>query len=138
MELILYLFVGAAAGALLSFLLMRLLILRSGHRHLEKINYLDKQAGILEERINLLTREHDGILDIVITDSGPGIPDYAHDKVFGRFYSLPRPDDGPRSSGLGLSLVREVAQLHGGSISLNSRPEGGTEAVLSLPTTQHT
>ncbi len=86
--------------------------------------------------ISLDTREHDDLLDIVIADNGPGIPDYALDKVFDRFYSLPRPDNAPRSSGLGLSLVHEVAQLHGGTIRLNNRPEGGTEAILSLPLKQ--
>ena len=98
-------------------------------------NLLDNAIDFSPEHsaINLHTREHDGMLDIMIADSGPGIPDYANDRVFERFYSLPRPDDGPRSSGLGLSMVREVAQLHGGSITLNNRPEGGTEAILSLP-----
>lgn len=103
-------------------------------------NLLDNAIAFSPDHgvINLGTREHDGFLDIEITDNGPGIPDYALDKVFERFYSLPRPDDTPRSSGLGLSLVHEVAQLHGGSISLINRPEGGTEAVLSLPTAHHT
>ena len=63
MELIFYLLIAAASGALLTFLLLRVLTLRSGHRHLEKINYLDKQAGILEERLNLLTREKDSLME---------------------------------------------------------------------------
>jgi two-component system sensor histidine kinase CreC len=52
--------------------------------------------------------------------------------VFERFYSLPRPD-GARSSGLGLSFVREVAALHGGRIALCNREGGGAEATLVLP-----
>ncbi|HMB57104.1 MAG TPA: two-component system sensor histidine kinase CreC [Arenimonas sp.] len=69
---------------------------------------------------------------IVIADNGPGIPDYAGERIFERFYSLPRPD-GARSSGLGLSFVREVAALHGGSVALANRDEDGAEARFFLP-----
>ena len=68
-----------------------------------------------------------------VVDSGPGIPDFALPRVFERFYSLPRPDTGRKSSGLGLAFVREVALLHGGEVELFNRPEGGTRALLSLP-----
>lgn len=67
-----------------------------------------------------------------ICDRGPGIPDYARDRVFERFYCLPRPDAG-KGTGLGLSFVQQIAQLHGGSIRLDPREGGGTCAVLSLP-----
>lgn len=70
---------------------------------------------------------------IEITDSGAGIPDYALAHVFERFYSLPRPGGGSRSSGLGLSFVAEVAQLHGGSVDVQNREQGGTVACLRLP-----
>jgi two-component system sensor histidine kinase CreC len=73
-----------------------------------------------------------GMVNISISDQGSGIPDYAVDKIFDRFYSLPRPD-AAKSTGLGLPFVREVAQLHGGTISLVKRPEGGVCACLCLP-----
>ncbi|MFT3667877.1 MAG: two-component system sensor histidine kinase CreC [Pseudoxanthomonas sp.] len=69
----------------------------------------------------------------IVRDRGPGVPDYAHERVFERFYSLPRPDNGQRSSGLGLPFVREVMRLHGGEATLRNRPDGGAEAILSLP-----
>jgi two-component system sensor histidine kinase CreC len=71
---------------------------------------------------------------IEIEDSGPGIPDYARTRVFERFYSLPRPDSGKKSTGLGLCFVKEVAELHGGSVELTNR-EGvaGAKAMLILP-----
>jgi two-component system sensor histidine kinase CreC len=75
-------------------------------------------------------------LELRIRDEGAGIPDYAQDRVFERFYSTPRPDSGQRGSGLGLNLVEQAARLHGGSISLSNRPAGGTEAALRLPVTQ--
>ena len=68
-----------------------------------------------------------------LLDRGAGIPDYAMNKLFERFYSLQRPDTGEKSTGLGLSLVKEIALLHGGQIELSNRPEGGVCARLSLP-----
>jgi two-component system sensor histidine kinase CreC len=70
---------------------------------------------------------------IEVCDRGPGIPDYAHDRVFERFYSLPRPDGGHRGSGLGLCFVEQVADLHGGSAALGNRAGGGACATLRLP-----
>lgn len=70
---------------------------------------------------------------VTVDDSGPGVPEYARDKIFDRFYSLPRPDTGRKSSGIGLSIVREVARLHGGDASLQNRAEGGARATLTIP-----
>lgn len=70
---------------------------------------------------------------IKVLDRGSGIPEFALDKLFERFYSLQRPDTGKKSSGLGLSLVKEIAELHGGCIQVSNRPQGGVEALLTLP-----
>jgi two-component system sensor histidine kinase CreC len=67
-----------------------------------------------------------------IEDSGTGIPDYALERVFERFYSLPRPGGGGKSTGLGLSLVREIAHLHDGEAVVGNRAEGGAWAELRL------
>lgn len=80
-----------------------------------------------------LTIESDpAMFRVTVEDGGPGIPTFALEKVFDRFYSLPRPDTGRKSSGLGLSIVREIARLHGGDVTLENRPGGGTRATLSL------
>ena len=71
-----------------------------------------------------------------VRDHGPGIADYAQERLFERFFSLPRPDGTAKSTGLGLALVREIATLHGGEIRLENAggsPEGGAVATLSLP-----
>jgi two-component system, OmpR family, sensor histidine kinase CreC len=73
------------------------------------------------------------MLRIEVADRGPGVPDYALTRVFERFYSLPRPQGGSRSSGLGLCFVSEVAELHGGRAELSNREGGGTVASLLLP-----
>jgi two-component system sensor histidine kinase CreC len=69
-----------------------------------------------------------------IRDTGTGIPGYALSRIFDKFYSLPRPGTSQKSSGLGLSLVKEVADLHHGDISLANAPDTGTIATLRLPT----
>ena len=71
--------------------------------------------------------------EIRVLDHGPGVPAYARERIFERFYSLARPDTGRKGSGLGLTIVREVAALHGGSIALADRAGGGTIATLRLP-----
>jgi two-component system sensor histidine kinase CreC len=68
---------------------------------------------------------------IDISDQGPGIPDYVGERVFERFFSLPRPDTGQKSTGLGLNFAREVAELHGGSLTLDDL-NPGTRARLRL------
>ena len=68
-----------------------------------------------------------------VRDHGSGAPDYALAQLFDRFYSLPRPATGKKSTGLGLALVREVARLHGGDAQFANHPDGGGLATLSLP-----
>ena len=89
-------------------------------------------VGINPEKTPFFSIE-ERVIRAVVEDNGPGIPEYAVDKVFDRFYSLPRPDTGVKSTGLGLSFVREIAHLHGGEITLTNRAEGGCRAVLVLP-----
>ncbi len=74
-----------------------------------------------------------GHTKLVMEDHGPGIPDFAMDKIFDKFFSLQRPESGKKSTGLGLTFVREVAGLHQGTIVLENLPEGGVRATLSLP-----
>jgi len=72
-------------------------------------------------------------VELIVSDRGTGVPDYALPRVFERFYSLPRPEGGSRSSGLGLCFVAEVAALHDGAASLDNRTDGGASATLRLP-----
>lgn len=74
-----------------------------------------------------------GFCAVSVTDNGPGVPEYALPRVFERFFSLPRPDTGKKSSGLGLAFVREVATLHRGSVTLTNVPGGGAVARFEVP-----
>ncbi len=73
------------------------------------------------------------LLHVTVRDHGPGIPAYAQDKVFEKFYSLARPATQKKSTGLGLAFVHEIAALHHGSIKLANAPGGGAVATLTLP-----
>jgi two-component system, OmpR family, sensor histidine kinase CreC len=79
-------------------------------------------------------RRLDGQVDWSVRDEGPGVPDYAADRIFDRFYSLPRADTQEKSSGLGLCLVKEVSELHGGTLRIdNVADPRGCRAGWTLP-----
>ena len=90
------------------------------------------QGGRLDVALTLAT----DTVTVTVADSGDGVPDYAQPRVFERFYSLPRPATGRKSTGLGLPFVREVSDLHRGEVTLANRPERGAVATLVLPLTQ--
>ncbi len=89
-------------------------------------------GGQIEINWNLCPEGEGAWLQLEVRDFGPGIPGYALDKVFQRFYSLPR-GGGEKGSGLGLSFVKQIVALHGGRVSLRNHPQGGALARLSLP-----
>jgi two-component system, OmpR family, sensor histidine kinase CreC len=70
-------------------------------------------------------------LFITLTNQGEPIPEFALPRLTERFYSLPRPGTGRKSSGLGLNFVQEVAELHGGWVRVVNGGDGVT-AEMSL------
>ncbi|MBV9343818.1 MAG: HAMP domain-containing protein [Gammaproteobacteria bacterium] len=69
-----------------------------------------------------------------VLDHGPGIPPAELERVFEPFYRLESSRNrAGGGTGLGLSIARDVAQAHGGSLTLHNRPQGGLEARLCLP-----
>ncbi|MGB7386862.1 MAG: two-component system sensor histidine kinase CreC [Pseudomonas neustonica] len=84
-----------------------------------------------EGEVTVSIEVQDANLLVRIGNQGPSVPEYALDRVFERFYSLPRPDSQRKSTGLGLSFVSEVAKLHHGHIELHNC-NIGVEAVLTL------
>jgi len=83
--------------------------------------------------VSIALTQHRRSADITVRDRGPGIPDYAENKVFEKFYSLARPHSRKKSTGLGLAFVKEIAELHQGRVTLANSPDGGAVAKLSLP-----
>jgi two-component system sensor histidine kinase CreC len=85
-------------------------------------------------RVAIEARALAAVVIVVVTDTGPGLPDYALDRAFAKFYSVAPPGEG-KGTGLGLPFVREVAVLHGGTAALENRVEGGARAILTLSRT---
>lgn len=70
---------------------------------------------------------------LTVSDRGPGIPEEEQEKVWQRFYRGDPSRTGEEGTGLGLSLARQIAQLHGGSLTLESPPGKGCAFTLELP-----
>lgn len=98
-------------------------------------NLLENAVGFSSEGESVsigLISEND-FHKVEITDKGPGIPEYAREKVFERFFSLRHLTAGRKGTGLGLTLVKEAAELHLGSVSLEPNDGAGTRAILAIP-----
>jgi two-component system, OmpR family, sensor histidine kinase QseC len=68
---------------------------------------------------------------VIVTDTGPGVADGQHAEMFERFRRGPEPT--APGSGLGLSIVGRICELHGGSVHLENRKEGGLCCEVQLP-----
>jgi len=96
-------------------------------------NLIDN-AALYGDRVTVKVEDTPGCLTLRVLDEGPGIPEAELEKVFEPFHRL----EGSRSretggTGLGLTIARNIAQMHGGDIKLHNRPQRGLEAVLTLP-----
>ncbi|WLG44524.1 two-component system sensor histidine kinase CreC [Pseudomonas sp. FP1740] len=74
-------------------------------------------------------------IEFRLFNQAEAIPDYALPRLSERFYSLPRPDSGRKSTGLGLNFVEEVVKLHGGVMSIGN-VDGGVQVRLRLPSSR--
>jgi signal transduction histidine kinase len=115
----------AAAGLLVHGwprLLRRLLrnLLENAHRH---------GAG----EVSMTLRTDGPQLLVWVDDAGPGVPVAQRQRIFEPFYRLPGASEHAGGVGLGLALVKTIAERHGGRISCEERPGGGARFVLSLP-----
>lgn len=72
-------------------------------------------------------------LQLTVSDRGPGVPDAQRDRIFEPFYRLPGHAEHAGGVGLGLSLVRQIAQRHGGQARCEPREGGGSRFVIALP-----
>lgn len=128
---------------------------RITRQHIQLQLTLDKNAEIYGEKflieqalLNLLDNALDFTFDngqihvdtyatnngwtVAVTNQGEPVPEFAMARLTERFFSLPRPLTGQKSTGLGLSFVMEVMKLHRGELQLENTPEG-VSAKLSFP-----
>lgn len=98
-------------------------------------NLIDNAIDFSPEdgRVDIALARTARAVELIVRDRGPGVPAYAQHQVFEKFYSLPRPHSRKKSTGLGLAFVREVAELHYGTVTLENAPDGGAIARLRLP-----
>jgi signal transduction histidine kinase len=100
------------------------------------LNLLDNAVKYTPEggEISLAVEQQNGNAEIVVRDTGIGIPDEDQQRVFDRFYRV----DKARSralggAGLGLSIVRCIVEAHGGHITIDSTPQRGSTFRVFLP-----
>jgi signal transduction histidine kinase len=94
-------------------------------------NLLDNAVRHALRRVTVDVSAGDGIL-IVVRDDGEGVSEEARARLFDRFYRVPGSQT--PGSGIGLALVKRVAELHGGSVGLGEGVEGrGLGVFVRLP-----
>jgi signal transduction histidine kinase len=95
-------------------------------------NLVDNALRYGEGPVGLYAEQVDGHVTLRVRDDGPGFPPDFLDVAFERF-TRPKRAAGRAGAGLGLSIVRAIAQAHGGKAEARNRPEGGAEVSLVLP-----
>lgn len=84
--------------------------------------------------ITMTASRADGALRVEVSDTGAGIPAAHLPHLFSRFYRVDRSRSAASGGlGLGLAIVKSIAELHGGSVAIDSRVGGGTRVTLLLP-----
>lgn len=84
-------------------------------------------------RIALAAEDRDGAVALSVSDNGCGIPQEHLPLIFDRFYRVDASRSNTDSTGLGLSVVRSIAELHGGTVAVTSTPDVGTTFTLLIP-----
>jgi signal transduction histidine kinase len=83
--------------------------------------------------LHLQLRQEAGFAVVDVLDQGPGVPLALRERIFEPFYRRPGASEKDGGVGLGLALVKSIAQRHGGSVLCSNRPEGGSCFSLRLP-----
>jgi signal transduction histidine kinase len=97
-------------------------------------NLVDNAVRYAKSRVDIAVGSRGGSAILTVSDDGPGIAPAERARVFGRFVRLDA--DRARSgggTGLGLAIVAEVVAVHGGTVTIDDRPGGGTKIIVALP-----
>lgn len=100
------------------------------------INIISNALKFTSEKgkITLNIENIENQIQIVIIDTGKGIPEQELSKIFDRFYMIEHAyETETQGSGIGLSLVKELVEIHRGKISVESEIEKGTKFILQFP-----
>ena len=94
-------------------------------------NLVLNAVSIAQEGIHIevsVAQNKTGFIDLIVNDNGPGIEEALHEKIFEPFYT-----SRAKGTGLGLAVVRAVAEAHGGEAWVYSVPPNGARFVIRLP-----
>ena len=91
-----------------------------------------KHSGTPRAEVSVSSREYDGVWEFSVRDSGAGIPEEHFERIFKVFQTL-RPRDELECTGVGLSIVKKIAEWHGGSVTLRSVVGEGSEFAFTIP-----
>ena len=90
-----------------------------------------RTSGLQDRHITISSHKpNNQMVEIVVSDSGPGIPPHVLEQLFSRFTSTKGNGGG---MGIGLSISKRIIEAHGGTLSAENRPEGGASFRFTLP-----
>lgn len=96
-------------------------------------NLLENARRYSQGEITVSLRRSADMAEVRVCDRGPGVPEALRERIFEPFYRLPGASERAGGVGLGLALVRSIAQRHHGSVHCEDRTGGGACFVLRLP-----
>lgn len=100
------------------------------------LNYLDNAVryGKPGQTVRVRGIRQERRIRILVDDEGPGVPEHARERVFDRFHrGEQKGGTAVAGSGIGLSVVRDIAENHGGRVWVENAPDGGARFGLDLP-----
>jgi two-component system phosphate regulon sensor histidine kinase PhoR len=100
------------------------------------LNLLDNalKYGPAGQKVILGASTNDAVVRVWLEDEGPGIPEAQRERVWHRYVRLPRDQEGPvAGAGIGLAVVRELVELHGGRAWIEGGTATGARIVIELP-----
>ncbi|WP_180124969.1 ATP-binding protein [Rhodoferax sp. BLA1] len=96
-------------------------------------NLLENARRHAAGEVSLSLLQTSTLAQIRVCDQGPGVPPELRERIFEPFYRLPGATERDGGVGLGLALVKSIAERHGGRVFCEARPEGGACFVIELP-----
>ena len=101
-------------------------------------NLLENARRYGGSEVEVFVESRAGQAMVRVCDRGPGVPEAMRERIFEPFFRLPGHAEQAGGVGLGLSLVQQIAQRHGGSVRCEGRDGGGSCFVLALPLARST
>ena len=96
-------------------------------------NLLENARRYGGSEIEVRVESRAGRAEVQVSDRGPGVPEAMRERIFESFFRLPGHAEQDGGVGLGLSLVKQIAERHGGGVRCEGRAGGGSCFVLTLP-----